>query len=145
MFDFLLELDKELFLFLNNLHTPWLDPIMLGVSKTIFWLPLYGFLLYFIIKYYKKDTWIILIGIVLAIFLSDQITSSLMKPFFMRLRPSRDPLLEGMVHIVNGYRGGIYGFASSHAANTFAISVFMWLALKTHSRLIILLFGWAIF
>lgn len=145
MIDFLLNLDKELFLFLNKHHTPWLDPIMLGVSKTIFWLPLYGFLLFLTIKHFKNDTWIILIGITLTLLLADQITSTLMKPFFSRLRPSRDPLMEGLVHIVDGYKGGKYGFASSHAANTFGTAIFMWLALKIRYHWIGLLFGWAAF
>lgn len=144
MIDFLLELDRELFLFFNNLHAPWLDPVMFWISKTIFWLPLYGFLLALVVKHFKKDSWIILICIALAIVLSDQITSGLMKPFFLRLRPSRDPSLEGLVHIVNDYKGGKYGFASSHAANTFAVATFLWLSLKKYYKWIGLLFGWAL-
>jgi undecaprenyl-diphosphatase len=144
MMDFVLELDKELFLFFNNLHTYWLDPIMLWITKTIFWLPLHAFLLFCIIKHYKKDSWIILIGIAITILLADQFTSSFMKPFFMRLRPSRDPALEGLVHIVNGYKGGKYGFASSHAADTFGTALFVWLNLKEYYRWIGLLFGWAL-
>jgi len=144
MIDFLLKLDRELFLFLNGHHTAWLDPIMFWISKTIFWLPLYGFLLFLIVKHYKKDTWIILIGIALAIIITDQLTSTLMKPFFLRLRPSRDPSLEGLVHFVNGYRGGKYGFASSHAANTMATALMVWFLLKSHYRWIWTLFIWAI-
>jgi undecaprenyl-diphosphatase len=68
-----------------------------------------------------------------------------MKPFFLRLRPSRDPALEGLVHIVNGYKGGKFGFASSHAANTFAVAVFVWHLLKVHFRYVGVLFFWAAF
>jgi len=77
--------------------------------------------------------------------LSDQITVSLMKPLFARLRPSHDPALAGMVHIVNGYTGGLYGFASSHAANTFASALFLWLALKKTYHAIRWIFAWAVF
>jgi undecaprenyl-diphosphatase len=144
MLETLIELDKELFLFLNGFHTPWLDPVMFWITKTIFWLPLYLVLLFLVIKNFKKDTWIVLIGIALAILLADQISSGLMKPFFARLRPSREPSLQGLVHLVNGYTGGIYGFASSHAANTFATALFFWLLFKERYRWIWILFVWAV-
>jgi len=143
MLEFLKELDKDVLLFLNSFHTPWLDPVMFWISKTFFWLPLYLFLLFLVIKNFKKDTWIILIGIALTILLSDQITSSFMKPFFERLRPSREPTLQGLVYLVDGYKGGKYGFASSHAANTFATALFFWLVFKSHYRWMWVLFVWA--
>lgn len=144
MLDKLIELDKELLLYINGFHTPWLDPAMIWITKTLFWLPLYLFLLYLIIKNYKKDSWIIIIGIAMAILLADQITSGFMKPFFERLRPSREPSLQGLVHLVNGYTGGKYGFASSHAANTFATAIFFWLLFKNQYRWMWILFVWAI-
>jgi undecaprenyl-diphosphatase len=144
MLETLIELDKELLLFLNSFHTPWLDPVMIWITKTFFWLPLYLFLLFLVIQNFKKDSWIVLIGIVIAILLADQITASLMKPFFERLRPSRDPSLQGLVHLVNGYKGGKYGFASSHAANTFATALFFWLLFKDRYWWMWVLFVWAI-
>jgi undecaprenyl-diphosphatase len=143
MIEYLKELDRELLLFFNSFHTSWLDPAMLWATKTIFWLPLYGFLLFLVIKNFKKDSWIILIGIALTILLADQITSSFMKPFFARLRPSREPSLQGLVYLVNGYTGGTYGFASSHAANTFATALFFWLLFKEKYRWMWVLFLWA--
>lgn len=144
MLETLIELDKELLLFLNSFHTPWLDPIMFWITKTLFWLPLYLFLLFLIIKNFKKDTWIVLIGVAITILLADQITSGFMKPFFARLRPSREPSLQGLVHLVNGYTGGKYGFASSHAANTFATALFFWLLFKDRYRWVWILFVWAV-
>lgn len=144
MLESLIELDKEALLFFNSFHTPWLDPIMFWITKTFFWLPLYGFLLFLVIKHFKKDTWIVLIGITITILLSDQITSGFMKPFFARLRPSREPSLQGLVYLVNGYTGGKYGFASSHAANTFATALFFWMLFKDQYRWLWVLFVWAI-
>ena len=46
------------------------------------------------------------------------------------------------IDIVNGYRGGIYGFTSSHAANTFGLAIFLSLVIKNWS-LSIFLFIWA--
>ncbi|GCC50643.1 phosphatase PAP2 family protein [Chryseotalea sanaruensis] len=138
------ELDRDLLIFLNSLHTPWLDPIMFWITKTFFWLPLYLFLLYLIIIKYKKQSWIPLIGIALTILLADQITSGLMKPYFERLRPSREPSLEGILHIVNNYKGGKFGFASGHAANTFGTATFFFLLLRKRYKWIIYLFVWAL-
>lgn len=144
MLETLLEFDKELLLFLNSFHAPWLDPVMLWITKTFFWLPLYLFLLFLVIKNFKKDAWIVLIGVAIAILLADQITSSLLKPFFARLRPSREPSLQGLVYLVDGYTGGKYGFASSHAANTFATALFFWLLFKEHYQWMWVLFVWAV-
>lgn len=138
------KLDKQLFLLLNDLHTSWMDPVMFYASKTEVWIPFYLLLLYFILKESGKETWIILLGVAVTIVLADRITSGLMKPWFERLRPSWSPDLAGLVYHVNDYRGGKFGFPSSHAANTFGTAVFFVL---THSlrRWIYVLFAWALF
>jgi undecaprenyl-diphosphatase len=141
----LIELDKKLLLFLNGLHHPFLDPIMFYSTKTFFWLPLYLFLIFLIFKNYKKDGWFILLGAVVTIVLADQITTSVLKPLFARFRPSQEPSLQGLVHLVNGYKGGLYGFASSHAANTFGTALFVWLVLKTFYKGVGWVFIWAVF
>ncbi len=148
MLEWLKELDRELLLYLNSFHTPFLDPIMFWITKTLFWLPLYLFLLFLTIKYFKKDWWIVILGIAVVILLADRITSGFMKPFFERLRPSREPLLEGLVHLVKNpsgkiYTGGTFGFASSHAANTFATAMFFWLVFRHQYRWMWGLFVWA--
>jgi undecaprenyl-diphosphatase len=66
-----------------------------------------------------------------------------MKPYFGRLRPSHDPALDGLVHIVNDYRGGLYSFASSHAANAFGVSFFLWLTVRKSLGWIWIMFIWA--
>src|SRR5688572_8666018 len=143
MIEQLIEYDKALLQFLNGHHTPWLDPVMLILTETITWLPLYLFLVYLVIKEYKKESWMILLGIGLTILLADQITASIMKPYFARLRPSREPTLEGLVHLVRGYTGGQFGFASSHAANSFGLATFFFLVFGTSIRWIAWLFLWA--
>jgi len=140
----ILELDKKLFLEMNSYHNPWLDQIMMFLTSTMAWLPLYLILLYVLVKIYRQHVWLVLLAVALTILLADQITSTLMKPFFARLRPSHDPDLEGMVNLVSNYRGCRFGFASSHAANTFGVATLMWFLLKTYLPWIGLLFIWAI-
>jgi len=143
MLERLIELDKKLFLYLNSLHTPWLDPVMYYATDKYVSLPVYLLLLFIILKYYRNDSWAPIIGIALTIIIADQVSSTLMKPLFQRLRPSREPALAGMIHIVQGYIGGKYGFASSHAANSFGAACFFWMLLKDRFKWIGILFIWA--
>jgi undecaprenyl-diphosphatase len=140
----ILELDRKLLLEMNAYHNPWLDQIIMFLSSTTAWIPLYLVLFYLLLKTYRQDIWLVLLAIAITILFADQITSGLMKPFFARLRPSHDPSLEGLVYIVSKYRGGKYGFASSHAANTFGIATLMWLMLKKYRPWIAFLFLWAV-
>jgi undecaprenyl-diphosphatase len=145
MIDRLIEFDKEVLRFFNGLHASWLDPVMLVLTETVAWIPLYLFMMYVLVKEYRRETWIILLGFAVTILLADQITASLMKPFFARLRPSQEPTVQEWVHIVEGYRGGKFGFASSHAANTFGAATFFFLWLRNIKRWVIWLFVWAAF
>lgn len=138
------QIDRDVFLFLNGLHTDALDPVMYFLTKILAWLPLYIWLIFLVVKTHKSHTWMYLVGVALAIALADQFTSSLMKPFFARLRPSHEPSLEGLVHLVNNYKGGLYGFASGHAATTFAVATFVWLSLRQANRHIAWVFAWAV-
>lgn len=143
--DEILELDRQLFLELNgSFHTPWLDQVMMFLTSTTAWLPLYLVLVYMIVRTFKKDSWMVLLAVGLTILLADQVTSAFMKPFFERLRPTHTPGLRDVVHIVDEYRGGKYGFASSHAANTFGVATLMWLVLKQYRPWIALLFIWSL-
>ena len=79
----------------------------------------------------------------LAFLVADQVASGLIKGLVERLRPTHDPSLGSLVHVINGYRGGMYGFVSSHAANSFAAS--MLIALIMRRRLVtVSLFTWAL-
>ena len=135
--------DQQLLLFLNQFHTDALDPVAYYLTKTEFWIPLYIYLLYLIFRNQKKQGWFVLAGVAVCLVLADRITAGLMKPFFHRLRPSHEPGLEGLLHLVDNYRGGLYGFASSHAANTFGIAVFIFLLFRPVYRYAWLIFVWA--
>ncbi len=143
MIDQLIDFDKRLFLWLNGFHTPWLDPVMLYISETWVWAPLHIFLVYLIFKNFPKHAWLVLFAIAITITIADQVTTSIMKPYFERLRPSHDPTLESIVHIVNEEKGGQFGFASSHAANTFALATFFFLLFRQAKKWILLLFVWS--
>ena len=144
MIDFLTRIDTELFLFLNGLHVYWLDPVMTFISGKITWAPFYIVLLFLVIKNYKKQSIIIIIGIILLIVCSDQISSSIFKPIFERPRPCHNEAIKDLVYLPNGHCGGAYGFISSHACNTFALATFLTLLLKKYyKKIAYVMFIWA--
>jgi len=134
--------DHELFLWLNGHHTPWLDAVMLLISGRLTWFPLYAGLLYLLLKEYKLQVWLPILAVVLCITLADQASSAFLKPFVGRLRPCHNPLLASELHLVKDC-GGMYGFVSSHAANTFGLAVLVWRILGARYSWLVGLFFWA--
>lgn len=140
-------LDQQVVLWFNSLNNPTLDTIMWAISSTSLWIPLFIALIIAVFYRYglKKGVFFVLF-LVMAIGATDFICSGLMKPHFERLRPSHEPDLEGLLHFytyADGgmYKGGKYGFASSHAGNFFAIAMFCSLGLgRLIKQLPILLF-----
>lgn len=136
--------DIDLLLFLNGSDSAYLDGVMWTITKTATWLLLFCSMFYVIIK--NNSPWqslFIFVLIALLIVVADQVASGICKPYFQRFRPSRDPVVGPMIDIVNGYRGGRYGFFSSHASNTFAAATFFSLLFRKTSVTIVL-FIWAV-
>jgi undecaprenyl-diphosphatase len=125
MISYLNRIDTELFLFLNGMHNSFFDGFMYWMSDKFIWIPLYLLIAYFVIKEYKMRGLIMILTIGVIIALSDQTASGLIKNAVQRLRPSRDPMLAGLVHLSKAGAGGKYGFVSSHAANVFAVTGFL--------------------
>jgi undecaprenyl-diphosphatase len=144
MISWLNHIDTELFLFINGLHASWLDGLMWGFSQISWlWIPLYAFLTAWIWIKYKIRSIPIILSFVILVILADQTASAILKPLIERLRPTHNDTLKGLVHIVNGYEGGLYGFASSHAANTFAVALLFSMIIR-EKRIISPLFTWAL-
>lgn len=139
------QLDTELFLYLNGMHNAFFDPIMYWASDKLFWIPFYLVIIYLLIREYKKQSAYILISIGILITLCDQIASHLIKTTVQRLRPSHEPLLEGLIHLSKAGPGGQYGFVSSHSANAFGLATFLILLLpKKYNPLKWILGFWAV-
>lgn len=133
MFETLESIDRQLLLLINGANTPFLDQFMWIISGKLTWIPLYAILLLILWKKSGKNWWIMIIGIALAIALADSISVHCFKDVIQRYRPTRNLEIGNLIHTVNGYRGGKYGFVSSHAANTFAISMYICLILRNRS------------
>ena len=142
MFETLESIDRQLLLLINGWNSPFFDSVMWFISGKFTWLPLYAVLLWLVIRKTGRNWWIALIGIALTVALADSISVHCFKNVVMRYRPTHNLELEGVLHIVNGYHGGWYGFVSSHAANTFGVATFICLVLK-HKAAWIGLMAWA--
>lgn len=136
------QLDTQLFLWLNRHHAPWLDPIMVWITDRNSWFPFYALLIGWLVFRYRKQATGLLLTLAVAVALSDQTASTLLKPLTLRLRPCHEPLLQKLIHPVLGC-GGQYGFASSHAANAFALAMGLWLLVGKQYPVAKWLFLWA--
>ena len=164
--DYLIHIDQQWLLAINGWHSEWADILMWYISKSTTWLPLYALLVGLIVYRFGilspslcregrrgsslLRVLIILAGFAVAVGLSDFVSSGIIKPWVCRLRPTHEPELDGLIHLVNGYTGGLYGFVSSHAANTMAcallfallyrnkyatVGLMLWVALNCYSRM----------
>lgn len=143
MIDKLKNIDTDIFLALNGAHFPALDDIMYWASDKYFWIWFYVILLLLVVLKFKRKTIVILPIIAVLVLFTDQ-SSSAIKKSVKRYRPCHSLTIQNSV-FVNGQCGGQYGFVSSHAANSFAIAVFLSLLLfKYYKWLPFLLFDWAL-
>ena len=164
--DYLIHIDQQWLLAINGWHSEWADILMWYISKSTTWLPLYALLVGLIVYRFgilspslcregRRGSslfrvLIILAGFAVAVGVSDFVSSGIIKPWVCRLRPTHEPKLAGLIHLVNGYTGGLYGFVSSHAANTMAcallfallyrnkyatVGLMLWVALNCYSRM----------
>jgi undecaprenyl-diphosphatase len=143
LMEILKQLDTSLFLAINGLHTSFFDQFMFAVSAKLIWIPLYAAVLYVLIKHWKREAIWLVLALVLCIVISDQVASGVLKHLVKRLRPSHAEELKGLVHLVNDYAGGMYGFASSHAANAFGFALLSSLLFKQKTYTYAI-FAWAL-
>ena len=138
MFEELINLDQKLFLFLNNLGSLTYDPIWLLITKQANWTPFFLVLLYFIQKKLGwRKTLTVLIFVALLILITDQ-TCNLFKNYFERLRPCNNPNFEGIMRAIKPSKS--FSYFSGHAANSSAVSVFLFLLMKNKYKHFYLIF-----
>ena len=136
MLEQLLHIDTEVLLAINGWHAPWADTLMWIISAKATWIPLYLLLIGLLVWRYRQPAmtsvkWlqrvpacvVMIVVIGLAGGAADFSASGILKDLVARPRPTRVPELEGVLHLVNGYKSGKFGFVSSHAANTMAVAL----------------------
>ncbi len=139
------DVDTDLLLWLNSAHNAFFDVFMMLFTGKWIWVPMYLSLAYLLLKNMTaKQAMMCIVAIALVIVVTDQMSSSLIRHAVGRLRPANlENPISDMVHIVDGYRGGRYGFPSSHAANSFGLVFFLYFLMR-RSPLPAFMMVWAI-
>ena len=139
--DYLDSIDRQLMLWLNYDGGSVQDQLWWMVSGKFTWIPLYLWLLWLLVLFCRpvKVNWkklsLLVVITALVVVISDQVASGIIKNVVMRPRPSRpDSGIAEWIHIVNGYRGGHYGFVSSHASNTWGVALWFIFLIKIWLR-----------
>lgn len=123
MMDYLEHIDQLVLRWINGMHHPVLDEIFWNLSKTTFLIPFFAVSVYFLLKEYAlKKSLILLLFIVVTIFITDVVSTQVFKEGIQRYRPSHNLSFGSTLHLYEEspgvfYKGGKYGFFSSHAAN----------------------------
>lgn len=144
MLESLQELDEQVLLALNGLRAPFWDGFMWTVSETWTWVAMYAAILYVVCRNFSwRVAAVAVVAVVAVIVFADQLGASVIRPAVGRLRPSNleNPVSE-FVQILNGKRGGRYGFPSCHAANSFGLAFITLLLFRRWGVGVFLLF-WA--
>ena len=140
MIEKILLYERDAFFALNGSDSAFLDRFMWLYTGKEVWL-LLAILIIGVLVYKKnwRESLLIILAIALVVLLCDQFASHVCKPLFTRFRPTHHPDFMEQVKTVFNYRGGLYGFISSHAANAFGFATLMALIMKNRW------FGWTLF
>ena len=132
----LIQLDRELLLAVNGSSSLYLDILVHTLTSAMTWVPLYVSLFFLVLKNNESFLKILLIigCAALCVLLAGTVDDTIVKPLVARWRPAHDPQIGAVVDVVDGYRGGRFGFFSAHACNTFSIALFF--SLLVRSRLL---------
>jgi len=127
----------------QKLSNPILDTVAPLFRETLFWIPVYIFLLVFILQNFgSKGLWWAL-AVVLVAAVSDLVSSQVIKQLIWRTRPCQDVVLSGKIYFFINYCPTSSGFTSSHATTHFAQATFFYLTLRHTSKWWKLAFVWA--
>ncbi len=141
----LLELDKKLFILINNdLTSDFLNTVLPFTRNAIFWIPLYLFILIFILINFRKSGlyWVLLI--VATATVTDIVSSHIIKENIMRLRPCQDPAMASQMNFLLNYCPQSSSFTSSHATTHFGFAAFVFFSLRRFfGKWLALFFLWA--
>lgn len=141
------QLDYFLFSKLNGQwHSSFFDWSIPLIRESYLWIPFYFFLILFATINFKLKGWYWVLFFLLNVIISDTASSRVIKNYFDRLRPCREPALADTVRFLVSYCPVSSSFTSSHAVNHFAAAMFIFTTFKKAvSPKWAVLFLWAFF
>jgi len=127
----LVQWDQHLFEKINvDWANPFFDAVMPFLRNSLSWVPLYMFLLVFVLMNFKvKGIWWAVLFLS-TIALTDMTGTYVFKHAFERLRPCSDPDFADHVRLLLKHCAGGYSFTSNHAANHFGMAAFFFVTFR---------------
>ena len=140
MLDWLLELDRNVFVFLNSLGSESWDGFWLFITRQVNWAPIFLLILYLAFKRLGWKHALLVVGLIaLLVLITDQSTN-VIKNTFERLRPGSDPTLAKFIRAVQTRNS--FSFISGHASSSMASAFFLYHVLKPYLKNMGLIFLW---
>ena len=138
--------DQWLLLKINQSNNPFFDELMWGISSPYFGIPFYLLFAYGFYRSFGLKEAVVICGLIaLTVGISDLTAKYCFKDVFERYRPTHHLILMEQLHLVNDYKGGTFGFISSHASNMFSIGIWVILLLRKKIKwLVWLVLLWAL-
>jgi len=138
MLDYLLNLDRDLLVYLNGLGSKSWDPFFLYITKQLNWWPYFLVLVYLLWKKISPKQFLLLV-VVLSLFFvfTDQMTN-LVKNSVQRYRPINDPEIKDVIRFVKA--SSSWSFFSGHASNSSGATLILFLVLRKYYKYAFLIF-----
>jgi len=131
LLDWLDHLDKSLFVLIqHDSDHSIMDTVMPMLRDPYTWIPLYVFMLCYIIFRNKNKAVLFILLSVLTFAITDSLAAQVLKPLIGRLRPCHDPGMQQLVRSVIDC-GGLYSMPSNHAANHFGLAAFWFYSIRS--------------
>lgn len=142
-------IDRNILLFFNSHHADWFDPIIWAITSRWCWVAVIIFAIVLLSIKFRKKCWVPILAACICFTITDR-ASSITKESVKRYRPTHNIEIQDQIHVVHDHRGGMYGFFSGHASNSFGlalltlllirkrwytISILAWACLECYTRL----------
>lgn len=140
MLEKLIEIDRDVFVYLNSLGSEFFDPFWLFITKQINWIPLFAIITYLTFKRLGWRHALLVVGMVAVLIAFTDQTTNLFKNGFQRLRPGNNPEIAGIIRAIQHRQS--FSFISGHASNSMAAAFFLYKVLKPYLKYMSFFFLW---
>lgn len=122
MLEKLIEWDKEIFLFLNDMNMHAFDPVMMVLSSYTLFVGVCAVIIFFMIKINRKQGIVASLFFLLTIGLNN-LTNQIIKRLIARPRPIHEEVFDDIIHALGKHETG-FSFYSGHSTTAFCIAMF---------------------
>jgi membrane-associated phospholipid phosphatase len=142
--EFLLDFDRWLFLLINTkLTAGWMDVAAPVLRNKLTWIPFYALASVYVVMKYELRGLIAIGFVVITVGVCDQVSSTIVKSLFARIRPCNDESLHTQARLLLSHCSGGYSFTSSHAANHAGLAAAAFFIFNIRFAVASVLFIWA--